>query len=347
MPQTIEFSIEQGDITSFDADVVALKYSPGSYGVDEKVTDALNKVGISIERLHPPVGEYQYLETWASIQARHALIVGVPSIQIFNYQHIREFVTKVLGVLANVAPDTRHLVMTIHGIGGGPWDEVEALLAQFAGYLDAIQSGRLPPALEYISVVELDSRRVERLRQALEQNLASANYASRVPTQERCAYHLTRQQPDGSFQRFSGSTRAIERAGIESEAKQHVFVAMPFAREMNDVFYYGIQSPVRNAGFVCERLDKESFLGDILDRIKKRIETASLVIAELSGANPNVYLEVGYAWGKGRPTVLLMKDEEEPRFDVSGQRRLKYIEIRDLEESLARELNELRSQGLI
>jgi len=75
MTHTIECSIEQGDITSFDADVVALKYAQGFYGSDKRAIDALSKVGIPIERLRPPVGEYHYLETWASIQARHAFSV--------------------------------------------------------------------------------------------------------------------------------------------------------------------------------------------------------------------------------------------------------------------------------
>ncbi|HLI88243.1 MAG TPA: hypothetical protein VKV37_06105 [Ktedonobacteraceae bacterium] len=118
-------------------------------------------------------------------------------------------------------------------------------------------------------------------------------------------------------------------------------------KDMDDVFYYGIQQPVRAAGFLCERVDQEAFLGDILDRVKQKIETAAVVIAELTGANPNVYLEIGYAWGKGVPALLLLKDGQELRFDVRGQRCLKYERIRDLEESLAKELQELKSQGLI
>ncbi len=118
-------------------------------------------------------------------------------------------------------------------------------------------------------------------------------------------------------------------------------------KDMDDVFYYGIQQPVRAAGFLCERVDQEAFLGDILDRVKQKIETAAVVIAELTGANPNVYLEIGYAWGKGVPALLLLKDGQELRFDVRGQRCLKYERIRDLEESLAKELQGLKSQGLI
>ncbi len=63
-----------------------------------------------------------------------------------------------------------------------------------------------------------------------------------------------------------------------------------------------------------------------------------MVIADLSLANPNVYLEVGYAWGRGRPTILVVRDVKELRFDVQGTRCLVYQSIRHLEELLTKEL---------
>jgi len=122
------------------------------------------------------------------------------------------------------------------------------------------------------------------------------------------------------------------------ERKPRVFVAMPFAPEMEDVFYYGIQNPVRQLGYICERVDQEAFTGDILDQVKMRIENAEIVIADLTSSNPNVYLEVGYAWGKGRPTVLVANKKDDLKFDVRGQRCLKYQTIKDLEKLLTTEL---------
>jgi len=116
---------------------------------------------------------------------------------------------------------------------------------------------------------------------------------------------------------------------------------------MDDVFFYGIQQPLHAAGLLCERVDQDAFTGGIMDYVKTRIETASVVIAELSGANPNVYLEVGYAWGKGRPVILLAHDERELHFDVRGQRCLVYERIKDLEESLARELTVMIRKGIV
>jgi nucleoside 2-deoxyribosyltransferase len=78
-----------------------------------------------------------------------------------------------------------------------------------------------------------------------------------------------------------------------------------------------------------------------MEWVRQRIESAALVVADLTTANPNVYLEVGYAWGRGLPTVLLCKDTADLKFDVRGQRCLIYKSIRQLEVSLTRELTTL------
>lgn len=136
-------------------------------------------------------------------------------------------------------------------------------------------------------------------------------------------------------------------AGSESDLKPHVFVAMPFSPDIDDVFYLGIHEPARDAQYLCERTDNETFTGDILEQVKKKIETASVVIADLTGANPNVYLEIGYAWGKGRPTILLVKEKDDVKFDLRGQRHLEYKSIMQLRRTSGNELTQLKSKGLI
>jgi len=116
---------------------------------------------------------------------------------------------------------------------------------------------------------------------------------------------------------------------------------MPFAKELEDTYVFGIQGPANAAGFLCERVDMVTFTGDILERIKNRIQTAALVIAELTGANANVYLEVGYAWGLNRPVLLLIRQGEELKFDVKGQRCIIYENIVDLARRLQRDLSDI------
>ena len=113
---------------------------------------------------------------------------------------------------------------------------------------------------------------------------------------------------------------------------------MPFADEMSDLFHYGIQGAVNGAGLLAERADLATFTGDVMEWVRARISNAKLVIADLTSSNPNVFLEVGYAWGKGIPTVLIARNTEVLKFDVRGQRCILYSSIKDLEEKLEREL---------
>ena len=53
---------------------------------------------------------------------------------------------------------------------------------------------------------------------------------------------------------------------------------------------------------------------------------------------------MGYAWGKGRPTLLVANKKDELRFDVRGQRCLKYQSIKDLEKQLTTELKGLSNR---
>ena len=87
----------------------------------------------------------------------------------------------------------------------------------------------------------------------------------------------------------------------------------------------------------------DTFTGDILERIKLRIETAALVIADLTAANPNVYLEVGYAWGKERPTLLISKKSGDLKFDVRGHRCLIYKSINELAKKLEADLMQMKA----
>lgn len=336
MARTIEFSIEEGNIISFDADVVALKYAQNFYGVDSLVATALNEVGIPYKDISPSIGASVYIKTKEVIKSPYVLFVGVPPLYVLGYQDIRMLAENVLETLSQKNTSMRHLAMTIHGPGFA-LDEVEALLAQFTGYLQAIQNGKIPPAIERISIVERNQSRVERLRYGFEKNIAGMKNVSKV--KNRWAYRLeVPKEFEYSSEIFFRNSSFNEKTVIKSEEKPHAFVAMPFRKDMEDIFYYGIQRAAHANDLLCERIDQVAFAGDILDRVKKKIETATVVIAELSDANPNVYLEVGYAWGKNVPTVLLVKKTDELRFDVRGQRCLKYEIIKDLEETLTKEL---------
>jgi hypothetical protein len=210
----------------------------------------------------------------------------------------------------------------MHGVGYG-LDEKESFLAQIGGLFDAFKGSRLPAHLKRITIVEKDRDRALRLKRILKESLPQETSAK---TQKRL---------------WNAPPKKIANAGAQSKNKPHVFVAMPFNKQMLDVYRFGILEPVNSANFLCERVDMEAFTGDILTRIKSRIETSSLVIADLIGASANVYLEVGYAWGKDRPTLFLAQKSDELKFDVQGHKCIIYETISELKDKLEKELMHL------
>ena len=311
--------VQEGDVGEYSADVLVLKYAQSLFGADLAVYERLKELGHEPASL-PGVNASILLNTKGLLGAAAVLFIGVVPLRQFSYQQIREFGRKALASVPNV----QHLALTIHGPGYG-LDEVEAFESELAGVLEALEAGDCPDKLERVSFVERNLGRVSRLREVLSdlipEGIAELTY-------NRSVSGLGAQQKD-----------ALRTAGYLSADKPHVFVAMPFADTMDDVFHYGIQGAVKAAGFLCERADLTSFVGDIVEWVKQRISTATFVIADLTTANPNVYLEVGYAWGRGRPTILVARDTAELKFDVKGQRCLIYKSIKQLEDLLGKELS--------
>lgn len=333
----MRIALRCADASTVDGDVIGLKYAQELHGVDGLFAERLG-----VER-GPAVGEHFLVACPADMGIAEALFIGVRPIFEFRYEAIRRFSSAVLEILAGERPHCRRLVMTLHGPGYG-LDETEAALAEIAGIEDAIRSGHHPKELEEILIAELDPGRVERLRKALVRSLGSG---SDVGGADAWATVL---RPEGGRGAASvGPTdsprQLLDTAGSGSEDKPHVFVAMPFDAGMDDVFHYGIKTVFNGRGWLCERVDRQPFIGDILQRVLDRVRTAKVVIADLTGANPNVYLELGYAWGTGRPTILIARSDEELRFDVRGRRCLRYTRIQDLEAMLGREIDGLQEDG--
>jgi len=124
--------------------------------------------------------------------------------------------------------------------------------------------------------------------------------------------------------------------------RPYVFVAMDFGPRLLSRFYDAIQPAAKAAGLPAVRTDRIAYAGDVLTHLLRQIEHARLVIADLLPENANVCLEVGYAWGRDRPTVLLVSNPASRRvtlpFDLRQQRYLQYRTIAHLREVLQDEL---------
>jgi hypothetical protein len=117
-----------------------------------------------------------------------------------------------------------------------------------------------------------------------------------------------------------------------------VFVLMPLRDDLEDLFIYGIQHAVEQAGYACLRASEIEHNSDILHEILQNIAGAALVIAEMTDRNPNVCYEVGIAHTMGKEVILIAKAGSIIPFDFQGKNHILYRSIRDLEERLTRRL---------
>lgn len=312
-----QIDVQCADITTFPCDVLALKYAQAFYRTDELVASLLREDYAST--VTPRPGEFELLATEGKIAANYALFLGVEPLYRLDYGGIRRFARDILGTLADALPSARHVIMTIHGTGFG-LDETEAFLAQVGGLTDAFRASDVPPALERVTIVERNPRRARRLTQVLNEHL----------------HETTRTRPNLADPRTL--SERVHAAGTQSNAKPHIFVAIPSTPEMINLFGMGIQGPVQAAGYLCEMLDMSTLERDVLERARNRIETAALVIADFSKASPGAYLGIGYAWGCGRPTLLIMKEGAKVKVDLPDQPCLTYASGMDLQKKLEADL---------
>lgn len=103
------------------------------------------------------------------------------------------------------------------------------------------------------------------------------------------------------------------------------FVMMPFAKPIGD-YYEKVYAPaIAKAGLKPVRADDEIFkTGKIIDQIWQGINNCQVLVAELTGRNPNVFYELGLAHAKGKPVVLVCSNEEDVPFDLRHIRVIYY-----------------------
>ncbi len=117
------------------------------------------------------------------------------------------------------------------------------------------------------------------------------------------------------------------------------FVLMPFDESFHDIYKMGVKETANSVGIKAERVDEQIFQEGILERIYRQIDVADIVVADMSGQNPNVFYEVGYAHAKEKLCILLTNNSDDIPFDLKHHRHIVYgSSISKLREMLIDEL---------
>src|SRR6266511_4795805 len=123
----------------------------------------------------------------------------------------------------------------------------------------------------------------------------------------------------------------------ETSPKPFVFVLMPFASEFDDIYKLGIKAACQEAGAYCERVDEQIFRENILERVYNQVGKADIVVSDMTGRNPNVFYETGYAHALGKHVILLTQTADDIPFDLKHYPHIIYEgKITRLKEELQR-----------
>jgi hypothetical protein len=79
-----------------------------------------------------------------------------------------------------------------------------------------------------------------------------------------------------------------------------------------------IQPAVAELGFRVERADHDKSPGIVTDTIMSKVLDADLVVADLTGLNPNVMYEVALRHAVNRPVVQMIEQGNKLPFDIQG-----------------------------
>jgi len=92
----------------------------------------------------------------------------------------------------------------------------------------------------------------------------------------------------------------------------------------DNVMKYIIEEAVSEYDYFVSRADKMDEPGSITSQIIEKIVESDLVIADLTGHNPNVFYELAVRHATGEPYIQLIDSSETIPFDISDIRTIQY-----------------------
>lgn len=131
--------------------------------------------------------------------------------------------------------------------------------------------------------------------------------------------------------------RGIYTLKTRSEDMKKCFVVSPIGQDGSEIrsnadklFKYVIKPVCEDCDFDAIRVDQLNDVNSITQTILEQLDSADLVIADMTGHNPNVFYEMGYRSRAKKPMIHLKKKGESLPFDVNTIRTLEY-DLTDLD----------------
>ena len=106
--------------------------------------------------------------------------------------------------------------------------------------------------------------------------------------------------------------------------EKHVFYLCAFKEPFDTVYNDHVKPAVESSGFTVDRGDEIFGTQPIIEDIWEAINSAELILADVTGRNPNVMYEIGMAHTVGKPVVIISQDINDVPFDLKHYRCIVY-----------------------
>ena len=119
----------------------------------------------------------------------------------------------------------------------------------------------------------------------------------------------------------------------------------PEKPELEDV-YITVKRCFKKFGIKAERVDYIEHDGLITNELIDNIKSSEFLYADLTGARPSVYYEVGFAHAISKRAILFRKKGESIHFDLAGYKCPEYTNLSDLEDKLFKKLSHMTGREI-
>jgi hypothetical protein len=99
----------------------------------------------------------------------------------------------------------------------------------------------------------------------------------------------------------------------------------PIRKRSDQIFKHVIEEVLSNHKYKGIRADKISTPGIITSQVIENLINCDLVIADLSGHNPNVFYELAIRHATQKPVIHFIERDEKIPFDISGLRTIQIV----------------------
>ncbi|MFJ7284663.1 hypothetical protein [Pseudomonas sp. NPDC099000] len=196
-----------------------------------------------------------------------------------------------------------------------------------------------------IEIIKMDDFRSHMERQSLELN---KNFAS-SELRWREVNHLVLSGQEDDRNIYSKSRYMQQPSsflishGVDVEnitdSSNLVFMLTPFHSD-----YYADYTVVVEAanalGLEVQRGDEKASGGDIFNQILKAIVSARVVVANITGRNPNVFYELGIAHALNKPVILICEQGNDVPFDLQSKRIVFFDTAEELKGGITKALGQ-------